>query len=76
MAYVNSLTNVTVGAQEAHCYIGPKGMIELANPIPVHSLDRPESRRSDTNYITEAAWGVQVPTENRKKFGKLVIKTV
>ncbi|RLI72280.1 MAG: hypothetical protein DRP02_02380 [Candidatus Gerdarchaeota archaeon] len=76
IAYTNALTNVTVGVQQAECYIGPKGMIELANPIPVHSIVRKESQRSDENYLTEAAWGVQVPTENRKKFGKLVIKTV
>ena len=76
IAYTNGLTNVTMGDQEAHCYIGGVGMIELANPIPVHSVVRDEARRTDKNYLTEAAYGVQVPTENRKKFGKLVIKTV
>ena len=76
IAYTNALTNVTAGTQEAICYLGTSGMIELANPIAVHSTVRGESRRSDENYLTEAAWGVQVPTENRKKFGKLVIATV
>jgi len=75
IAYTNSLTNVTVGTQEAHCYLGAKGLIELANPIPVKSYVREESKRSDVNYLTEAAWGVQVPTENRKKFGKIVVAT-
>lgn len=75
MAFTNGLTNVTVGTQEAHCYFGPNGLIELANPIAVHSVVRLESRRSDKNFLTEAAWGVQVPTENRKKYGKLVVST-
>ena len=69
----NSLTNVTEGTQEAHCYLGQPGEIELANPISVTSYVRQESQRSDTNYLTEAAWGVQVPTNNRARFGKVVI---
>jgi hypothetical protein len=76
IAYTNALTNVTVGTQAAHCYLGAKGQIELANPLPVKSFTRENSSRSDINYLTEAAWGVQVPTNNRKRFGKLVIATV
>lgn len=73
ITYTDGLTNSTAGTQEAHCYLGQPGEIELANPIPVTSYVREESKRSDTNYLTEAAWGVQVPTNNRQRFGKLVV---
>jgi len=75
IAFTENLANVAVGTQEAHCYLGTSGLIELANPLPVKSFTREESKNSDLNYLTEAAWGVQVPTENRKKFGKLVVST-
>jgi hypothetical protein len=73
IAYTNALTNVTAGTQAANCYLGAPGLIELANPIPVKSYDRKRENSSDINYLTEAAWGVQTPTEAQKKFGKVVI---
>lgn len=76
IAYTNSLANVATGTQEAHCYLGASGLMELANPLPVKSFTRLRENSSDVNYLTEAAWGVQTPVENRKKFGKVVIATV
>jgi len=75
IAYTDAADNVAFGTQEAHCYLGASGLIELANPIPVKSFTRLRENSSDVNHLTEAAWGVEVPTENRKKFGKIVIAT-
>ena len=76
IAYTDAVANFAFGTQEAHCYLGAPGMMELANPLPVKSYTRERQNSSDINYLTEAAWGVQTPTENRKKFGKVVIATV